>query len=294
MNGIEIKNLTVDFGDFKVDNINLTFPRGHVTGLVGRNGAGKTTLIKAITRQPQQAKISGSILYNGERFSDNETGILSKVACVYDTPTFNIMLKPKKIVKFYKNVFPDFDVEEYARLMQKFELPENKRVNSYSYGMQRKYCLILALCRKPDILILDEPTSGIDPFDRNEVVSLIQEFMMDENKTVVFSTHITADLDKIADYIVMMEGGKIKLNERKDEMTESYRLIMTSNMTDEMKECAIGVQQSAFGYTFLTRGKTFEGEGVKCKIPTVEEIFVHITGQNFNGGNRDDEVFEGI
>lgn len=144
--------------------------------------------------------------------------------------------------------------------------------------MQKKFSLILGLCQNANILILDEPTSGIDPFDRNEIVGLIQEYMLSENHTVLFSTHITEDLDKIADYIVMMENGRITLSEDKVTVTENFRLVQCPEMTAEMKEGAIGVHKSLFGYTFLTRNKNLSGEGVQVKVPTIEEMFVHMLG----------------
>lgn len=273
MNGLEIRDLTVDFGNFKLDNISLDIKKGCITGLVGRNGAGKSTLIKTIMRQ--QSAQSGSILYNGKRFYENETEILKSVACVFDSPTVSIAAKPKRIVKTYADMYEKFDMALYKKLMDKFRLPDKLRLGKFSFGMQRKYSLILALCQCADILILDEPTSGIDPFDRSEVVGLIQEFLLDENKTVLFSTHITEDLDKIADYIVMMDNGKVTLNEQKDELTQRYRLVQCAEMTEEMKAGALGVQKSMFGYTFLTEDKSISGESVQVKVPTVEEIFVH-------------------
>lgn len=279
MNGIEINNLTVDFGAFKIDNLSLNIRKGCITGLIGRNGAGKSTLIKTIMRQ--QIAQSGSILYNGVKFAGNEEKVFNSLSCVFDTPHFSLSSKPKGILKLYQGIYKDFDTERYNALMEKFRLPHNMRIAKFSFGMQRKYCIILALCRKADILILDEPTSGIDPFDRSEVVGLIQDYMMDENHTVLFSTHITEDLDKIADYIVMMENGKITLDEDKVTLTESYRLVQCENMTPDMECSAIGIQKNMFGYTFLTRDKEISGEGVKVKIPTVEEMFVHLLG---NGG----------
>lgn len=279
MNGLEINNLTVDFGRFKLDNINLNIKKGCITGLVGRNGAGKSTLIKTIMRQ--QDANSGCILYNGKKFAGNEVEILSNIACVFDSPHFQIASKPKGLVKLYKSIYKNFDMERYNALMEKFKLPHDLRISKFSFGMQRKYCLILALCRNADILILDEPTSGIDPFDRNEVVGLIQDYMMDENHTVLFSTHITEDLDKIADYIVMLDDGKVTIDEDKITLTDNYRLVQCEKMTPELQCSAIGIQKNMFGYTFLTRDKSISGEGIKVKVPTIEEMFVHLLG---NGG----------
>jgi ABC-2 type transport system ATP-binding protein len=232
--------------------------------------------------------VSGKILYNGKSFAENEVEILSKIACVFDKPHFNIMIKPKKLVKIYQSFYPAFDIEKYNRLMEKFHLPDDMRIAKYSLGMQRKYCLVLALCQGADILLLDEPTSGVDPFDRGEVVTLIQEFMLDESKTVLFSTHITEDLDKIADYIVMMDNGAIALDEDKETLTESYRLVQTDEMTDEMKADAIGITKSMFGYTFITKNKNLSGENIKSKIPTMEELFVHLTGDK----EHSDDIFK--
>ncbi len=285
MYGLEINGLTVDFGNFKLDNITTNIRKGCITGLIGRNGAGKSTLIKTLMRQQDAA--AGNILYNGQKFSEHEVEILNSIACVFDTPHFNMFAKPKKMVKLYKALYKSFDMELYDRLMKKFNLPSDLRISKFSFGMQRKYCLILALCQRPQILILDEPTSGIDPFDRSEVVGLIQEFMMNEDHTVLFSTHITEDLDKIADYIVMMENGKITIDEEKDTLTERFRLVQCGELTEQMRAGAIGVQKSMFGYTFLTRDKNISGENVKVKVPTIEEMFVHLLGENgaYAGGN---------
>lgn len=276
-NGLEITNLTVDLGTFKLDNINMAVKRGCITGLIGRNGAGKSTLIKTIMRQ--QSALAGKILYNGKSYAENEVEVLNSVACVFDTPHYNTAQKPKNLVKLFKAIYKNFDTEFYSRLMHKFNLPENQRVNKFSFGMQKKFSLILGLCQGADILILDEPTSGVDPFDRNEVVGIIQEYMMNENHTVLFSTHITEDLDKIADYIVMMENGRVTLSENKVALTENFRLVQCADLTDEMKAGAIGVKKSMFGYTFLTKNKDIKGEGVQVKVPSIEELFVHMLGE---------------
>lgn len=275
MNGLEIDNLVVDFGNFKTD-VTLNVRRGCITGLVGRNGAGKSTLIKTIMRQ--QNANSGHILYNGKPFKGNEEEIFRSIACVYDGPHFNVAVKPKRLFKLYRAIYKNFDVQLYDSLMRRFELPSDVKVSKYSCGMQRKYCLILALCQRPDILILDEPTSGIDPYDRGNVVELIQEFMLDEGHTVLFSTHITEDLDKIADYIVMMENGRITMDEEKDKITDNYRLVQCAELTEELKKVAIGIQKSMFGYTFLTKKTDIGGEGLQVKVPTVEEVFIHTLG----------------
>ncbi len=276
MNGLEINDLSVTFKTFRLD-ATLQVPQGCITGLIGRNGAGKSTLIKAIMRQ--QEEMSGSILYDGLPFKGNEREILSKIACVFDSPHFNVFCKAEIIIKFYRKIFSSFDMELCRSLMEQFSLPLKQRVRDYSLGMQKKFCLILALCQKPSILLLDEPTSGIDPYDRGSIVELIQQFMLDETHTVLFSTHITEDLDKIADYIAIMQEGKIDLFEQKDALLEEYRLVQCPYLTEKLQEEAIGVRKSMFGYTFLTKNREPEGEDILVKSPTVEEFFIHFLGE---------------
>lgn len=274
-NGLQITDLCVDLGSFIISNLNLNVKRGCVTGLVGRNGAGKSTLIKTIMRQ-QDAR-GGKILYNGLSFAENEAEVLSKIACVFDVPHFSLNVKPKELKKYLALAYPRFDTDMFDGLMQKFNLPQDKRAVKYSFGMQRKLCLIVALSQRPEILILDEPTSGVDPVDRGEIVSLIQEYMLDENNTVLFSTHITEDLDKIADYIVMIDNGRIILDEDKVSLSEKYRLVTAPELTPQMKDCALGIKKNAFGYSFITTDARVEGQNLQVKIPTVEELFVYLT-----------------
>ncbi len=285
MNAIEISNLCVELDKFKIDGLNLTVRKGAITGLVGANGSGKTTLIKTIMRV--QDAVSGSILYNGKKFAGNEKEIFSSLACVFDDVIFSTYAKPKKIVKLYKDLYPSFDEKRYYELVEKFALPQDLRVYKYSFGMKKKLGFILELCRGAETLIFDEPTSGIDPFDRSELMSLLQEYMLDENHAVLFSTHITEDLDKIADYIVMMDGGRILLDSDKESLMERFRLVRAAELTEGMQRSALGLKQDMFGYTFLTESAVEEGEGVQVKTPSIEEIFVHLTSQKKSNGSSE-------
>lgn len=277
MNALQISNLCVDLGNFKIENLDLNIKKGAITGLIGANGAGKSTLIKTIMRA--QRAVSGKILYDGKQFAGNEVEILSSVACVFDDVVFSQYVKPKRLVKIYAALYPNFDMEKYVQLTTKFNLPQNLRVSKYSFGMKKKLSFVIALCLGAKLLILDEPTSGIDPYDRNELMTLIQEYMVDEEHTVLFSTHITEDLDKIADYIVMIDKGRIILDDAKENITETYRLVRTAELTEEMRIGAIGLVKDMFGYTFVTQNKNISGEGVQVKVPTVEELFVHLLGE---------------
>lgn len=295
MNALEIKNLCVDLGRFKIEDLNLTVRKGAITGLVGANGAGKTTLINTIMRA-QNAQ-SGSILYGGVPFAGNEPEVFSSVACVFDALKFYPVIKPKKLVKLYKDIYPNFDEKKFDELMAKFNLPQDLKISKYSFGMKKKLNFILGLCQGAKTLILDEPTSGVDPYDRNELTTLLQEFMMDEEHAVLFSTHITEDLDKIADYIVMIDNGNIILDKDKESLLEGYRIVRAATLTPEMEGCALGVVKDMFGYTFITENKEItDGEGVQVRVPTVEELFVHLVnkGRKEGGGNATSRDIFGI
>ncbi len=283
--GLDISGLTVDFGNFKLDNITLKVPRGCITGLIGRNGAGKTTLIKTIMRL--NSACAGKILYNGLYFPEHEEEVLNKIACVFDSPVYGKGAKPKQLIKYYRRAYKNFDEDKYNALMARFSLPHDLKFSKYSFGMNKKYSLILALCQGADILLLDEPAAGIDPFDRSAVVELIQEFMQDENHTVLFSTHITEDLDRIADYIAMIECGKLRFMEEKEELLNSYRLVQVVEVTEGIKSVAMGLKSTPFGATFLCKTEDVPA-GASVKIPSVEELFVALTEEGLTANHSDD------
>lgn len=276
-NALEVNNLCIDFGKFRIGDLSLAVKKGAITGLIGANGAGKSTLINAVMRAVKAE--SGSILYDGKRFAGNEKQILSSIACVFDEPKFGLTQKPKSIAKLYKGLYPTFDEKKFYELCAKFDLPQDRKIIKYSFGMKKKILISLELSRNPDLLILDEPTSGVDPYDRNEIITLIQEYMTDENHAVLFSTHITEDLDKIADYIVMLDNGNKILDEDKESLKERYRLVRAKEMTDELRGCAIGITSDMFGYTFLTANTGLkEDENLQIRPASVQEIFVHLVG----------------
>lgn len=276
MNAIEIEGLRVRLGGFCLAVDRLAVPRGAVTGLIGRNGAGKTTLLKAIARQLEAE--GGRILYGGEPFAEDEVKHLQAMGIVFDTLHFSPQARPDRLCRLYAAAYPRFDASLYRTLMQRFQLPEDRRIGAYSMGMQRKFCFILALCQRPDVLLLDEPTSGVDPYDRQELTSLIQEFMLDEGHAVLFSTHVTEDLDKVADYVVMLEGGRVAFCEDKVSLTEQYRLVQAAELTPAIRAAAIGITKGAFGYTFLTKDLALAAQNTS-KVPTLQELFVHLVGE---------------
>ena len=276
-NAIEIKGLDVALCGFKLKNINMEIPKGVVVGLIGKNGAGKTTLIKTLTDVYLPEK--GTISYDGRNMYENAVEIKQSLGIVYDDMYYPSSFKAKKIVKMIAPLYPDFDMDKWHELMKKFGLDEKKRPIEYSKGMQMKFMLAMVLARNPKILILDEPTAGMDPAARAELMELLQEYMMNDENTILFSTHITSDLDKIADYIAVMSDGELVVMEEKDRLLSEYALVQISKeaMTNELREKLVGLKENAFGYIGLTanRDSITESDNVKLKRPTVEDLIVY-------------------
>lgn len=219
--GISCEGLSIAQGTFSMENINFEVKKGYITGLIGRNGSGKTTLIKGISNG--LVSTNGKVCINGYAFVEDEVAIKKCLSVMYDMPNFSTKCTGSSIAKDISRFEPDFDTSFFNEQMIRFQLSPNKRLNTYSLGMIKKFMLIIALARKPEVLVLDEPTSGVDPVSRIEMLDLIQGFMEDENHTVLFSTHITSDLDKIADFIALVDKGEVVFVEEKETLKSTYK-----------------------------------------------------------------------
>lgn len=278
MNGIEVKNLTVQMEGFTLDNVSIDVPAGVVMGLIGRNGAGKSTLINSIADCTE--KKAGEIRINGNTVSEDRVKFFSDLAVVFDKLIYNDYFKVGKLEKLFMKIRPDFDSHFFNTYLDFFRIDRYKRISKLSFGMKKKLQLIAAMSMRPSVLILDEPTTGIDPADRSEIIYLISDFMMDEEHTVMLSTHITGDLDKIGDYITLIDDGKIVFSESKVDLQDRYRLIRTDKSILSTIDTGklIGVHENSFGVEALTDDeKIFSRPGVTAVIPTIEEIMLHFT-----------------
>lgn len=275
---IEIRDLCVRLAGFRLEHISLDVPKGAVLGLIGKNGAGKTTLLKTLA--DFYIPESGSIRYEGLALPGNEEKVKGMIGVVYDSLFYPPNIKAVKIAKIMAGIYEEFDMDKWHGLMSRFGLEEKKVPAAYSKGMQMKFMLAMALARNPRILLLDEPTAGLDPAARMELVELIQEFMMDESHTVIFSTHITSDLDKIADYIALLADGKLVFADDKESLLDRYALVQVakSRMTGELRSKMIGVKENSFGYIGLTKQKELFENAVR---PAIEDLMIY-------GGMTDD------
>ena len=223
-NAIEIRNLVKNYGDkFTLGEINLDIPSGIIIGLIGENGAGKTTLIKSILNIIRSDK--GNIKLFGKDIKINESEIKENIGVVLDNMFFPELLMPKDINSIMKDIYKNWDEQLFNKYLSEFKLKNNQSIKSMSKGMKKKLEIATALSHHPKLLILDEPTSGLDPVVRNEVLDIFLDFIQDEEHTILLSTHITSDLEHIADKIIFINQGKVVLDQSRDDLLDNYGIL---------------------------------------------------------------------
>lgn len=284
---LEINNVSKHYKDFSLKNINISLDRGFVMGFIGPNGAGKSTTIRLIMNLIK--KDSGEIKIFGFDHIKDELQIKEKIGFVYDENHFYEELTVKEMKNIIRPFYKNWDENAFLTYVKKFGLPLNKQIKQLSKGMKMKFSLAIALSHHAELLIMDEPTSGLDPLIRSELLHILRSLMEDENKAIFFSTHITSDLEKIADYITIINNGEIILSKPMDELLEQYVIVKGSK---EFLETAtnlsfIGVEQNKFGFKALYNDKKELldrfGNQVMIEKPTLEDILLFSTkgsGQN--------------
>ena len=213
---IEVRNLTKEYENFKLENAYFNVGKGTIMGFIGENGAGKSTTIKAILNLIK--KDNGLITVLGKEINRNEKGIKNELGIVLNYGNFNEKLNVKAINKIMKNIYKRWDDDVFYKYIEKFNIDTSKKIEEFSKGMKMKLSIAIALSHKAKILILDEATSGLDPVARDEVLDILMEFIQNEENSILMSSHITSDLEKIADYITFIHNGKIIFSENKDKL----------------------------------------------------------------------------
>lgn len=221
-NILQIDNLTKQYPGFCLDNVSFSLPKGTVMGLVGENGAGKSTTIKAVLDLIQ--KDSGKVTFWGQELSSSKL-LKEDIGVVFDGINFYETLTPKQTGKILAAAYKQWDSRLYSDYLSRFQLPERKEIKTFSKGMKTKLCIAAALSHHPKLLILDEATSGLDPVMRDDILDVFWEFVQDENHSILMSSHISTDLEKIADYITFLHQGKILFCKTKDELIYRYGII---------------------------------------------------------------------
>ncbi len=278
-NTLEIKNLTKNYGDFQLDNISFNLEKGYIMGLIGPNGAGKTTIIKSIMNLIM--KDSGQINVFGMDHQKHEIEIKKRIGFVYDTPNYYQHLTLKRLKNVIAPFYKGWNETTFLKLVTRFELPLNKVLKKFSKGMAMKASIAIALSHDADFIIMDEPTSGLDPIVRREMLDLLRELIEDENKSVLFSSHVTTDIEQVADYITYVMSGRIIFSETKDEIFEKHSLIKGDNdlLDHETKKSLVAVKSGEFGFEALseninTTREVFGNEVIYDK-PTLEDIMYY-------------------
>jgi len=264
---LEVNDITKDYGKFKLDNVSFSLDRGYVMGFIGPNGAGKSTTIKMIMNLIRRN--SGEIKVFGKDNIESEKEIKEKIGFVYDECFYYQELSLKDNAKIISRFYKNWDKVKYRELIDRFNLSEKKKVKQLSKGMKMKFSLAMALSHKAEFLIMDEPTSGLDPVFRNEILDLLYEEIQDEKKSVFFSTHITSDLEKIADYITFINNGKLVFSKEKNDIMESYSLVRGGKeiLNSTLKNEFISIKENSFGFEGLTTNskeikRNLKGKGI--------------------------------
>ena len=251
-NAEEIRGLCKSFGSFGIRDLDLDIPRGYVVGLIGENGAGKTTLIKCITGA--NIPDSGEVRLFGSQERDGSEG---RLGVVFDECHFFQQMNGEQIGKLMSSLFANWDDARYRTLMSDFGIPLDKKIKDYSRGMRMRIQVAVALSHSPDLVIMDEATAGMDPAARDEFLDLVMGYMQDEDHTVLMSSHITSDLERIADYIVFIHQGRIVMNGPKDEILESYGIVKGSEsaVLAVGRENIVSVKRDQFSTSALVRDR---------------------------------------
>ncbi len=255
MNAIEIHDVHKSFAGFSLKDISFSVPQGTVMGFVGENGAGKSTTIKCILNLLK--KEYGEIFLFGKDIVEHELAIKNDIGVVFDDLHIPETLNATQLDKFMKKVFKTWDSTYYFERLAQFKVPERKKVKKLSRGMRMKLSIALALSHHPKLLILDEPTSGLDPIIRDEILDLFLDFMQDETHSILFSSHITSDLEKIADYITFIHNGEILFSESKDILLYDYAIFKGNKeeVSDLPEQAIIRKRNGAFGLEVLVLKK---------------------------------------
>ncbi len=275
-NILEIKNLNKKYQDFSLNDVSFAVPKGYIMGFIGPNGAGKTTTIKSILNMIRPE--SGEITLLGVKVPSDE--IKNEIGVVMDLPFYVDDWKVKDVESAVAPFYSKWNKDAFNEHLRNFNLSKTKKVKELSRGMKVKLMLAVALSHNARLLILDEPTSGLDPVARDELIELLSEFVSDDNKGVLFSTHITTDLEKIADYITFIINGKIEFTGEKDALLESFILIKggLSDLTAEQKKYVIGYREYNVGFEGMikTKNRSKFPSQVSFEKISLDEIIIYM------------------
>ncbi|UTR14468.1 ABC transporter ATP-binding protein [Salipaludibacillus sp. LMS25] len=276
-NILEISGLNKSYGNFSLSNVNFSLKEECITGFIGINGAGKTTTIRAILGLITRS--SGKVKFFGQDMTKHPQELKERIGIVLDGGGFYDDLSMAEMTSIISPAYSKWSEQDYKNFMDRFSLNPHQKIATLSKGMRMKYALTLALSHQADLLIMDEPTSGLDPLIRSEIIGFLEDFMKQQGKGIFFSTHITSDLDKLADMLILINKGKILFEEEKDMLLDTHRLVKgdVKDLTEETRNLFLCIQETQFGFSGLTN----QLSKVQKKIhdilvekPTIEDIML--------------------
>ncbi|MBA4549912.1 MULTISPECIES: ABC transporter ATP-binding protein [Bacillales] len=274
---LEVNNLKKELGSFSLEQLTFSLKEGCITGFIGVNGSGKTTTIKTILGL--YPKDDGSIKFFGKEIEKNEYEIKNRIGVVLDEGYFYEEMTLKEMKSIIAPAYTNWDESVFLNYINRFNLKLDQKIATLSKGMRMKFAITLALSHHADLLIMDEPTSGLDPLIRNELMEILLDFMEEEGKSVFFSTHITSDLEKVADMLILIDNGEIVFNESKDELLERHALIKGDNslINEHSTKLFLRLRQTPFGFQGITNKVDQVCEQMKDIIierPTIEDVML--------------------
>ncbi|MDE6599184.1 MAG: ABC transporter ATP-binding protein [Oscillospiraceae bacterium] len=278
---LSINGLAKSYKDFTLKDASFEIEQGTVMGLIGQNGAGKTTIIRLIMNMINRD--GGTVKVCGLDNINDEIAVKNKIGYVSDESFFFYNTNLARTAKACSYAYDNWDADKFADFLKKWELPEKKKIAALSKGMQTKAMLAVALSHNPELLILDEPTAGLDPVARIEILDLLRDFVSDGKRSVLFSTHITGDLDKIADVITLIIDGQIRESMSIDAIEDRYAVISgaSSKLTSENEKYTIGLRELNTGFeSLILRENLSKFDGVSVKNPNVENLLTFSIWQN--------------
>ncbi len=280
---LKVENLNKSYKNFSLTDVTFSLPEGCITGFIGLNGAGKTTTLRTILGLTK--KTSGNIQIFGLDMEKNAKHIKNRIGVVLDDGCFYDELSLAEMKSIVASAYTTWSEQDFKHYMELFALEPKQKINTLSKGMKMKYALALALSHNAELLIMDEPTSGLDPLLRSQLLKVLGDYMENGGKGVFLSTHITSDLDKIADTVVMIDNGHIVFQEEKDVLLDNYRIVKgdAALLTDEMRKFFLNITENSFGFTGITNHTSDIQSlfpGIIIERPTIEDIMLAYTGGN--------------
>ena len=282
-NAIEINGITKKYDGFTLDNVSFDVPKGSIMGFIGQNGAGKSTTIRSLLNIIPVN--SGEIRILGLDHIRNEKEIKERIAVVFDELPFHDVFNAKDMSRIFEGIYPKWNRNEYMRYLDRFQLPRKKKIGEFSKGMKMKLQIACALSHEAELLVMDEPTSGLDPVVRDEILRIFMEYLEDGERSILMSSHITSDLEKIADSITYIDRGKILLSGYKDEILESHGVIKCSK--EQLAEIdpadIVSARVNAFGAEVMVSDREAAGykySGLMLDPTSLEEIMLYYVNRD--------------